>query len=308
MILVTGGTGFIGQVLIRQLVEEGRAVRTLIHPSRRSPNLPRGVPVEAIVCSIHDRRGLRAAMKGVNAVYHLAGMEGVGARADLMGVDIRGTEAVVQVAGEAGVERFFYLSHIGADRASAYPVLKAKAIAEHAVRQSGLAYTILRSAVAFGPGDGLTTGLSTILRLIPFIFLLPGDGSTIIQPIYVEDLARCLMWAFDDPAMCNQVVTIGGVDYLPFRQVVETIRDLLGYHHRMIGIGPAYLRVITVLLEHMIPRFPLSVFWLDYLAANRTCPIDSITRIFGLLPNRFHQNLGYLKSSFPTRGSKGKNG
>src|SRR5689334_19798549 len=75
MILVTGGTGFVGRALVRQLVANGQQVRTLIRPSPRTPNLPRGVPVEVAVVSLSDERGLRAALRGVDVVYHLAGAE-----------------------------------------------------------------------------------------------------------------------------------------------------------------------------------------------------------------------------------------
>ena len=65
MILVTGGTGFIGKVLIRSLVENGRQVRTLVRPSPDSPDLPKGISVEVAVSSLNDDRGIRAAMVGL---------------------------------------------------------------------------------------------------------------------------------------------------------------------------------------------------------------------------------------------------
>jgi uncharacterized protein YbjT (DUF2867 family) len=148
MILVTGGTGFIGRALVRQLTEAGYPVRLLIRPSRQSPQLPRGVPVEVAVSSLSDRRGLRSAMVGVDIVYHLAGAESRGPGRGLLEVDIQGTQAVSKVAADVGVKRFFYLSHLGADRASAFPVFKAKAIAEEHLRRSGLG--ALRSSMDRG--------------------------------------------------------------------------------------------------------------------------------------------------------------
>jgi len=90
MILITGGTGFIGQALIRQLIEAGHPVRTLIRPSNQSPRLPVGIPVEVAVAGLNDERGLRAAMVGVKTVFHLAGVERMGVEADLLEVDIQG--------------------------------------------------------------------------------------------------------------------------------------------------------------------------------------------------------------------------
>ncbi len=295
MILVTGGTGFIGRALVRHLVEAGYPVRTLIRPSSRSPELPRGVPVEAAVSGLSDERSLRAAMVGVKVVYHLAGVERGGAYADLMKVDIQGSRLVSQAAADAGVERLFFLSHLDADRASAYPVLKAKAIAEEYIRRSGLTYTIFRSAIVYGPQDGFTTSLAGLLSTIPYIFLLPGDGRTVLQPLWVEDLVTCLTWALEDDLTRNQTYEIGGPEYITFQQVSEYVMQMCDLQRRFIPMRPPYLRAFTVLLEAVFPGLPLSVFWLDYLAANRTCSLDTIPRAFHLMPARMPQRLDYLK-------------
>ena len=92
MILVTGGTGFIGRALIRHLVELGYPVRTLIRPSQTSPNLPLGIAVDVAVSSLTDERGLRAAMVGIDTVFHLASGEWRGPRESLMQIDIQGNK------------------------------------------------------------------------------------------------------------------------------------------------------------------------------------------------------------------------
>jgi NADH dehydrogenase len=297
MILVTGGTGFVGQVLIRHLVAMGMRVRTLLRPSPESPHLPRGVAVEAVICGLKDERGLRAAMKGVDVIFHLAGAERKGSQADLMGVDIEGTRTVVGVAVDAGVERFVYLSHLGADRASAYPVLKSKAIAESYIIHSGIRYTIFRSAVLYGPGDQFTTELARLMRISPGFFFLPGDGKAILQPLWVEDLVTCMTLALDDPETANQVLSVGGPEYLSFRQVVQTIQTATHIRRLAVSLSPAYLRILSVFFENSFKNFPLSVFWQDYLAADRTCDLDTLPRRFGLMPERFNRQLDFLAHS-----------
>jgi NADH dehydrogenase len=294
MILVTGGTGFVGQVLIRHLVSMGVQVRTLLRPSSISPKLPRGVAVEAVICGLKDERGLRAAMKGVDVVFHLAGAERLGSKADLMGVDIEGTRTIADVAADAGVERFFYLSHLGADRASAYALLKSKAIAESYIIHSGVPYTIFRSAAVFGPGDQFTTELVRMLRISPGIFLLPGEGDSMLQPLWVEDLVTCLTLAMQDPTLANQTLSIGGPEYLRFREIVKIVMAASHTNRWIVQTSPAFLRGLSIFLDNTFKYFPLSVFWQDYLAVDRTCNLDTLPRVFGLMPVRFARQLEYL--------------
>jgi len=295
MILITGATGFIGRSLTRQLVESGQRVRILLRPSPRTPNLPTGVPVEVAVTSLADVRGLRAALRGVQAVYHLAGGESEGGRANLQAVDIEGTHNLVEAARDADVERIFYLSHLDADRASGFPVLKAKGIAEEFIRKSGLAYTILRGSILFGPGDSFTTGLAMLLALAPGLLPLPAKGECLVQPLWVEDLATCLTWALDYPETINQTYEVGGSEALTLRQVAAIIMDVTRRPRLIIPWSLPSLRFMTMSLEAAFPRFPVSVFWLDYLSVNRTCPVETIPRVFGLMPARFASRLEYLR-------------
>jgi uncharacterized protein YbjT (DUF2867 family) len=295
LILVTGGTGFIGQVLIRQLVEAGYQVRTLIRPSRQTPRLPKGLPVDVAVAALNDERGLRAAMVDVNIVYHLAGVERRGAEADLLAVDIQGTRNVLKAAVEANVNRFFFISHLGADRASAFPVLKAKAISEENIRRSGIDFTILRSALVFGLHDGFTAGLAQILNALPFLFLTPGDGETLLQPLWVEDLVTCLTWSLDDDETRNRTYEIGGPEFLSFNEVIRLVMNKIGVKRKLIAVSPPLLRMVTVLVEYLLPASPVSVYWLDYLSTNRTCSLDTIPRVFNLLPSRFSKRIDYLQ-------------
>lgn len=294
MILVTGATGFIGRTLIRQLAEMGYPLRALLRPSRRSPRLPVGVPVEAAVVSLADTRGLRAAMSDVDVIFHLASAESQGRDANLLLTDIQGTLNLVEAAADAGVQRILYVSHVGASRGSGYPAFKAKGIAEEHIRRSGIGYTILRSSIVYGPEDHFTTGLAWLLRKSPGVFALPGDGKTALQPLWVEDLVTCLLWSLENPETINQVYEVGGSEYFSVRQVIEILMPIIRAPRYLLSLSPATLRMLTVFGETFFPNFPASSFWLDYVAVSRTCPADSMPRAFGLMPARFTYRLNYL--------------
>jgi NADH dehydrogenase len=230
----------------------------------------------------------------VDVVFHLVGSERQGNQADLMGVDIEGTRTIANVAADTGIKRFFYMSHLGADRASAFPLLKTKAIAESYILKSQVPYTIFRSAVVYGAGDQFTTEFARLLRIAPGVLLIPGKGDTLLQPLWIEDLVTCLILAIEDANTTNQIYQIGGPEYLPFRDILKTLMQVTGIRRPTIAISPGYLRILSILLENTYKRFPISSFWQDYLAADRTCDLDTLPRLFGLMPERFNRQLDYL--------------
>ena len=280
---------------MRHLLDSGRDVRVMIRPSRRSPRLPKGRPIDVAVVSFADERAIRAALKGVDGIFHLAGAEWQGRNADLLAVDMRGTESLVRVAADANVKRIITVSHLGASRASGYPVFKAKGVAEEHIRRSGLPHTIFRSSVVFGPGDHFTTGLANLIRLAPFFFPLPGSSRSVIQPLWIEDLATVLMWSLDDEGTLNRTYEVGGSEYFTVRQVIETIMQVTRRQRTLFEMHPVLLRALIVTLESFVPNYPVSSFWLDYIAVSRTCAVDNLTRSFGLMPARFTYRLDYLK-------------
>jgi uncharacterized protein YbjT (DUF2867 family) len=294
MILVTGATGFIGRTLVRQLTSIGYPVRVLIRPSPRTPRLPKGVSVEVAVVSLADTRGLRAALGDVDVIFHLASAENQGSRGDLLTADIQGTANLVEAATDAGVDRIVYLSHIGAARASGYPAFKAKGIAEEHIRNGKVPYTILRTSLVYGPEDHFTNNLSRLIRSSVGIFPIQSGGRTVVQPVWVEDLATCMLWALENKNTLNKVYELGGSEFFTFQQIIETIMAVTHKQRFLVPLSPITLRAMTVFLEGIFPNFPISSFWLDYFAVNRTCAVDSMPRIFGLMPARFTYRLDYL--------------
>lgn len=295
MILVTGGTGFIGRSLIRALINSGEKVRVLLRPSQKSPNFPRGVAVEVAVSSFSDQRSLRAALKDVDVLYHLAGAERQGLKGNLNLVDVEGTATLMRACRDSSVERVMYISHHGADRGSAFPVLKAKGIAENWIINSGVPYTIFRTGAVFGPGDQFTEPIARLLKLSPFVYLVPEEGASLLQPLWVEDLVTCLLLASEDDKMANRLLSIGGIETMSYAEIVKTIMKQTGIKRSLISLNPDALRRLTLYIDQVYRRLPISIYWLDDLAMDRITSLDVIPREFGIIPARFKHQIDYLK-------------
>ena len=297
MILVTGGTGFIGRILVSHLVTLGYPVRLLLNPSRDYPKLPRGVSVEVAISSMNDERNLRASMKDIDTVFHLVGTEWKGIHAEYEEVDIRAARMFSNVARQMNVKRFIYMSHIGADKSSAYNLLRAKAMAEGAIRESGVPYTIVRSGIVYGQNDHFTSTLKDFVLKTRGPLLIPGGDQTLIQPIWVEDLVTTLMLCMDDETTLNRTIYTGGIETFTFREVLELVMQTIHKKKRIVPVQASILRQIYIANEQWFPKRIPMYFWLDYMAENRITALDILPREFGLMPTRMTQNMDYLRET-----------
>lgn len=296
MILVTGATGFVGRALIPRLVESGADVRCLIRPSKTTPRLPRGVAVQVAVAQLDDVRGLRAACSGVDTIIHLASSEWRGSASEMTRVDQQGSMTLLEAARSAGVGRIVYLSHLGADRNSAFAVHRVKGVVEDMIRKSGLDFMIVRSGLLFGAGDAFTNALAMMMHTVPGVFWIPADGRTLVQPLWIDDLVTCLEWGLDDSALWNMALDIGGPEFFTVETLLKMIMARTKTQRTLISMPRPYLRLAASLMESVLPRSPFTTRWVDHFAVNRTCELTSVTRFFSLRPSRMDQRLGYLEN------------
>lgn len=295
MLLITGGTGFIGSRFAHKLIQSDHEVRILLRPQKSSPRLPRNVSMEIAVSSLQDPRSLRAALKNVKTVFHFATAEHHLPVADYENVDIQGTRNLMEAAKDAGVEQMLFLSRVGAEKKSFYPVLKSKALAEEIVRGSGIPYSIIRLTEVFGNNDHFTTQIQAAVQHSPLIMPIPGDGKVNLQPLWIEDLLTCLMLIYEDELFDNRTYELGGGEYYSFNDLLKLMMKRMRKNRLVVPVSPAYLRLYNLWFQQYKDSFPLSTLWLDLLAVDRTCPLNSLARSFGMLPARFTHHLDYLE-------------
>jgi len=294
MILVTGGTGFIGSRVILRLVQSQFPLKVLLRPQKVITKLPHDLALNAAVSSLVDQRSLRAVLSGVKTVLHFASAENEKPHPNFEAVDVIGTETLVKASVDAGVEKILFLSRIGADNNSIYPILKAKALAENAIKNSGLDYAILRLTDVFGENDHFTNELANYIKAAPGIVPLPEGGRAIHQPLWIEDLISSIFLVIEDDLFHKSIFTIGGGEFLEFRSIIKIIMKKIEKRKMLFSVSPAYLRLFNLWFKQSRGGFPLSSTWLDLLAVDRTCTLDSLSRSFKLLPGRFYHHLDHL--------------
>ncbi|MDP2964653.1 MAG: NAD-dependent epimerase/dehydratase family protein [Pelolinea sp.] len=294
MILVTGGTGFIGSRVVEQLIQSREEIRILLRPHRKTPNLPKKMALDITVSSMEDERGLRTALRNVDTVFHFATAEHQGQDADLESVDVRGTQSLITAAREAEVKRILFLGRVGADKSSSYPVLRAKALAEDEVRKSGIPYCVLRVTDVFGANDHFANEIASAIRHAPLILPYPGGGKAIVQPLWIEDLISVIMLILETKRFNNGIYEIGGGEFFEFIDIARMVMRIINKKKLLFQLSPAYLRIINLWFKPYKGRFPLSTRWLDLLAIDRTCPLDAMPRNFSILPGRFQSHLEFL--------------
>jgi NADH dehydrogenase len=304
MILVTGGTGFIGRHVVARLVADGARVRCLL-PADRQGNLPWDAElVDIVTGTIIDEEALYRAANGAHTIIHLESAQWWGRPRDMERVEIVGTRTLISAARSARVGRIITLSHLGAAPSSAFTLLRVKGVVEELIKNGGLAYTILRSGLVYGPDDAFISHIGMMLALNPLFFVIPGHGEGILHPIYIDDLVNAIVASLDTIDSVDRVIEVGGAEYTTLDDMIRTIMRVTRKQRTVIHLPPYMLRWITAFSSRIFPRSLMTQQWMDMLAASRTARIGSIYDNFGLHPRRFEDTLlSYLpKQSFFFKG------
>jgi NADH dehydrogenase len=265
MILVTGGTGFIGPKIVHKLRAERRDVRCLVRDRRKGKQL-QSWGCELVEGDVTDRASLDAAVAGSDAVVHLVSIL-AGRPHDFERVMEQGTRNLVDAAKAAGVRRFILMSALGTNEATRdlVPYYRAKWEMERTVRESGLAYAIFRPSFVFGSDGGALQRFTRLARLTP-VTPIVGSGDQRLQPIWVEDVAAYFAAAVDKPEAANRTFEIGGPDVVTWNEFWERLKRSRGMRRPSIHVPTRLLRLQAVVLERL-PNPPVTRDQLTMLEA-----------------------------------------
>lgn len=248
-VLVTGGAGFVGSHVIDRLRAHGHEPRNFdLVPSPYHVN---GTAVDTILGDLRDEDAVRAAVRGCDAVVHLAAVADVNVvvadPAAAEDVNVRGTRILLDTARDQGIERFVYASTVWVygDAGSTTPVTEETPLSlpSHLYTATKLAgemyttsygtlydlpYTILRFGIPYGPRARASTVLAAFVQRARKgdALTIAGDGSQARQFVYVEDLADGVATALA-PEAANRTYNLVRDESVSVRQIAEIVRELV---------------------------------------------------------------------------------
>ncbi|MBI4329138.1 MAG: NAD(P)H-binding protein [Chloroflexi bacterium] len=291
MILVTGGSGMVGRNVVRRLVQEGYPVRIF----SRSPGAAPPAGVEGVTGDIRDPESLRRAMRGIESIVHLVAILRERSGATFLSVNAQGTRNAVAAAKEAGVRLFVHVGGVRSapDPRRLYPY--SKWLAEEAIRESGLAYTILKPSLLFGDSPGVLDGIAASLEMTRPFAILPNGGRGRFQPLWVEDLTTCILRCLRSEGHVGQTYELGGPEAWTYTRLVELVAGVRSMRPILLSL-PYPLLVAGARLLGLVQRDPLvTPVELQQLCIDNTTSPDSVRRAFGFVPAHLEDHVAYLR-------------
>jgi NADH dehydrogenase len=286
MILVSGGTGFVGGGIVRELARRGKPVAVLSRiPARNMDRFP-GLDVELRQGDVTDPGSLKAALAGIDTVigthqFPNSPIENPGKGYTFEKVDAEGTENLVSAAKDAGVMRFVYLSGVGAAPEAERHWFRAKWRAETAVRESGMVYTIIRPSWVFGPEDVALNRFLGMSRFLPFVPLIGNAGVQRLQPVFVDDVARAVAESLEKPAAENKTFEIGGPEVLSMRDIVKTALEAAG-RKRLLLASPKFVMKLVASVIQFAPGRRLTPDAVDFITTDALADPAEIEAALGI--------------------------
>jgi uncharacterized protein YbjT (DUF2867 family) len=220
MLLLTGATGLVGSALLPRLLAEGTEVRCLVRDPRRLG--AQRVRVQIALGDLTDPPSFRNALRGVQTVVHLAASIRDQPRGSIEELNGVATWRMVEAAERQGVERFMFFSALGASTYHRTRCLRAKALAEQAVREAAVRSVVFAPSIVYAPGDPWLTLLEH-LALLP-VMPMSGSGRAAFQPIWADDVAACVIAALRAPEReARERYELAGPETLNHSDIVRTV-------------------------------------------------------------------------------------
>ncbi len=288
MILVTGAAGFAGSRIIARLVEQGAQPRALVRSATQAlARLPQQ-GVEIVIGDTTKPETLSAAVAGVETIVHCAFVTAdrkQGPGVNYYATNVTGTRYLVAAAKAAGVKRIVELGGLGTQSSTPTSYMETRYQADEAIKTSGLAWSILGPSVQFGKGAAFFKGLADLIRSAPFITPVIGSGNLRFQPIWVEDVATCILKMAQEPEQYDgRVIEVGGPEIYTYNEILDMLMRTLGKSRFKLPSPKPLAALGARVLTAALPRPPITPAAIELFEFENTTALDAVAYNFGFQP------------------------
>ena len=290
MILITGGTGFVGSHLIKRLIDEGHEVRCVIREDSKKIDRIKGLGAEIVHGDVTDADSLIDACKGIDTIVHLVGIIQEEKGMTFQSIHVDGTRNLVNAAKKNNVKLFYYQSANGADKEGAVAYYRTKAGAEEIVKNSGMDYIIFRPSLIYGDDDEFVLRLKKIIHDAPVIPII-GSGESRLQPVFIDDLIACLIKAITMPQLKNRTFCIAGPEQIRFKDVVIRIADAMQINKPKIHFPVFFMKPAAMIMETFLSKPPVTRDQIIMMQGDNICDIKEMKEVFDIEPIAFNDGL-----------------
>lgn len=268
-ITILGGAGFVGSSIVGKLDAAGYQVKVLSRRRETGKHLILLPNVQVVDCNISDNHALKKALTGSDAVINLVGILHETSKNSFEKVHHQLPRFLAQSCEELGIGRLIHMSALQANKHAPSAYLKSKAAGEAAVNEFSkkLDVTIFRPSVIFGQGDSFINMFANLVKFLPIIFLAKPEAK--FQPIWVEDVAQCVVNALENTDTYGKSYELGGPQIVTLKQLVQKVMDILGKQRPIIGLSDSLSMAQAFMLELM----PIKLMTRDNV---RSMQVDSI--------------------------------
>ncbi len=261
-VLVIGGSGFLGLAVCNQLA---KACYLITVPTRRydkAKHLLTLPPCQIIEANIHDRATLGRLVSGQDIVVNLLGVlhskPGKPYGQNFRVNHVEFPKALCTAMSKHGAKRIVHISALGVGVQNPAPsmYLRSKTDGEAVVKDSGLAWTILRPSVVFGREDKFLNTFASLAKIAPFIPLAGADAR--FQPVSVSDVAKAVFACVEDQGKdtLHNTYDLVGTEIFTLKELVKLSARAVGKNPLIFGIPDVAAKVQAFLME-LAPGEPL---------------------------------------------------
>lgn len=285
-ILLTGASGFLGNVVVDKLLEKGMDI---VYFGRKTNEQLNEKGIKFIKGDLNDKNSLANSLKDIDVVIHLAAATDAIDEKTNYEVNVIGTENLVNACKKNKIKKIIFTSSVNAILKKNSYYGKSKKLAEKPIIESGLDYVIFRPELIYGKGDQKVMKTIEIIKSFPVIPIL-GNGKSKMQPIFAEDIAELITLAAIRPIK-NKIYFAGGSEAFSFNQYLDKICKEINIKKMKFHIPYFFVLILVKIMSKITANPPVRLEQLYGMNQNKNFNISKLEKDFEFKLTKFEKGL-----------------